>query len=457
MAGKKTVTNAGEAAAKAGRGAAKAPGLSAKDRNAATFADLSPEGKAAMRTMADKLGLDAVAAHELHTKIIPELEAAGVGNKQIKAIFSAEDPYVAGKQLLVDERGALTDGILKSGQPYDAQTLEGFSLRELKDTLNQINKGGSKPRPSGIRGKDPEASQTVETRLPGDDQSASTGGKSEEQPATGSKQEKDALRAFLARGSEVFSDGQPATGEGFFRENVFGPAGDFRSVATPGGGIQRPTMIDVQPAPPRTPTMAEIEAAARGVTPPKSPKVKPQRVSSLAAMDLDPSMTQVNVGDVSAAPQSGGPIVVGSQFDNGMPAGVVDATQMRRPASPSVQPAPPVEVAPKPPETPPGPPVSQTDPLVRSVMGVARSIPKAPVSWGAAAAATLGGAYGLGWRPFGTQPSQQPANQPPAEPVQILSPEAVRQIEQGGMRPAPRQPGANQSTDIIRQLVGRMA
>ena len=136
-------------------------------------------------------------------------------------------------------------------------------------------------------------------------------------------------------------------------------------------------------------------------------------------------------------------------------------------ASPSVQPAPAPEVAPKPQD---GPSIVKTDPLLRTGAGVASgakwAAKHAPVTAAAAAAALGGLGYGLGLFGGGRQsaPGQQPqpGSRPPVQ-INILPREALRQLEQPRrpqsapmQAPAP-QPGLDRSTDIIRQLSGRMA
>jgi hypothetical protein len=236
--------------------------------------------------------------------------------------------------------------------------------------------------------------------------------------------------------------------------------------------------------------MVEIDAQIRGVKQPKQREAKPPRAQALEAIQLDPGAVQLNAGSPgSPADLGGGPIVVGSDFAPGRPAGVIDASPQvigrdrkgrpvfgeAAPASPSVQRPTPKDLQPPAEDGPKGPSLSETDPLLRAGAGAASAAKYvAQNMWPTAigAGAVLGGtAYGLGLLGGGRQqqpPQQQRGSAPAGPPVIVMPREAIQQFERSMQRPAPVQqqppappqparPGSQQSTDIIRQLSGRMA
>jgi hypothetical protein len=429
---------------------------------------------------ADELGIDAVAARQLDEELIPALEAAGL-RSEAKEALKADDPHAAAQQAIADARGAyakaLSDANAKTGGRYafSPEQIEGMNLRDLKQTARDATDAAKKgtPAPSRIRGQDPNATDTVETNVPDPQQTASTPTPMPEIPAAG-KPRMTPQERFMA--TFPFSQDSSAPPAGGFQDTVAGPAGDFQATSTPGGGITQPFMADAGSPRPRTPPMVEIDAQIRGVKQPKQREAKPPRAQALEAIQLDPGAVQLNAGSPgSPADLGGGPIVVGSDFAPGRPAGVVDATQTRQPASPSVQRPQPRDLEKPAADGPKGPSLSETDPLLRAGAGAASAAKYvARNMWPTAigAGAVLGGtAYGLGLFGGGRQqqpPQQQRGSAPAGPPVIVMPREAIQQFERSMQRPAPVQqqppappqparPGSQQSTDIIRQLSGRMA
>lgn len=494
MATPKAAKNAGEAAARA---ASRADAPSGRGNNIDWVA------------RANDLRIDTVAAKQLDTEFIPELEAAGYPNSVIKDILAAEDPHLAAKQFIADERAALTDALSKTNYGLTPEQIARTNLRDLKETVADAVRGGD--RPSGIRGKTNEVA-TTETRLPDENTTATADAELAavpKEPAAGGKDAsakkeiKDPLKEFLAQ-DHVFTDPANRGTEGFFQANVAGPSGDFRSVAVPGGGLERPIMVDTKPAPRPTPSMEEIDRSIRGVPAPKGQAKKPPRPQPLSKIELDAARAQVNMADPGQQANLGnGAIVVSPGVGNAVPIEVVDATTRRAPASPSVQPAPKAEVdtgAQAASRTPASAVVeaAKNDPIVR---GVGRLVPtvkqafqKYPVASSVAAfvgapvaAATVrygvpmayrgveklyGFGFGGGQQPAPSQQAQQPQQGGVGAQINILPREALQRLERGpaampamppampqAPAPAPVQgpPGREKTTDIIRRLSGRMA
>lgn len=168
MAGKKVVTNASKADApktKAGGAATTTPPPQAVDWVA----------------RGNQLGIDKVAAEQLDTVLIPQLREAGYSPSQIKSLFVAGDPHLAAKKFIDDEKLALMDSIGKANYGFTQDQMLGMSLKDLRETASSIKEGAK--RPSRIRGKDPNASQKVESRTDGNIADAKMGDTPGEVPA----------------------------------------------------------------------------------------------------------------------------------------------------------------------------------------------------------------------------------------------------------------------------------
>lgn len=454
MAAPNAAKNAGKAAATVApaRAAGKFNDITPKSP-----ADLSPAVREALLTRANELGYDTVQTFELDYKLIPELEAAGL-KSEIKSILASEDPYSAAKMLIQDERASLAESLKNSGLPRDS--LDRLSLRDLKETAKDLAAG---PRPSNIGGKDKEATDVVESRLP-DENTAQT--PPPDLDAAAATEKADAVRN---RGRTAYSDGATTSGPGFFTDTMTTPPAMFRSDVISNSGIQRPIDASITPAPPPTPSMRELQAQLAG----GGKKGKKGKPAEGAAVTLNPERAQVVLPEMQA-PQP----IAGDAFyaDQGLPIGSqrVGVVEGRTPAgtaaSPSVQPAPPPEVS-TPTDVPPpkGPSIADTDIGLRAgkkVVGAAKHVGTNHWPTAITVGGLLGaGAYGLGWFGGGSGSSKnQPQGQPGGGPVYIIPREALQDMER---RSAPRppaqqqppagRPAEGQSTDIIRQLSGRMA
>ena len=490
MAPTKSVQNAAEAAGKGGKATKKA-GKAGRPRGAFEI----PADEAGWLALADSLNLDTVATKRLYNESIPELQAAGYPNAQIKGILQADDADMAARAFIAEERAALSEALSKSNFGYKPEQINAMNLRDLKNTVDDAvtNKKG---RPSGIRGKDADASTTVESRVPDEKQTASTTAELAATPAQttvpSGQQRMTPFERYLAE--NPFSQDSTAAPQGAFQTEVVGPRGDFQATSQPGGGITKPFMADLGPATPKTQSMAAIGDAIQGIKPKKTAAEKPAPKVPLRDQPLDGTRTQVELADVGEpADRGSGAIVVGQDFRPGQTVGIADATPARgRAASPSVQPAPAPEVAAGavdavPPAGSKGPSIMETDPLMRAgsatVGGagyVARNMWPTALTAGAGLTAL---AYGLGM--FGGNKPQPAAGPQPAGPgampppqggsrIIILPKDVLNQMEQRPMRQQPpmqpppqpmppqappqaRPAGPGQTTDIIRALSGRMA
>lgn len=491
MAQTKAVQNAAEASGKAQQATKKA-GRAGKPKGDFEI----PKDEAGWMQLADSLNIDSVAAKQLYNSMIPELQAAGYPNAQIKGILQAEDPHMAAKAFIADERAALGEALSKSNFGYKPEQIDAMNLRDLKNTVDDAvtNKKG---RPSGIRGKDPNAPTTVETKVPDEKQTASTTAElaatpKEVPPAPSGQQRMSPFERYLAE--NPFSQDSTAAPQGSFQTEVSGPRGDFQATSRPGGGITKPFMEEIGPAAPRTQSMAAIGDAIQGIRPKKAAAEKPAPKVPLRDQPLDGTRTQLQMADVGEpADRGSGAIVVGQDFRPGQTGGIADATPARGgAASPSVQPAPAPEVAAGAADAvataaPKGPSIMETDPLLRAGSAtaggagyVARNMWPTALATGAGLTA-LG--YGLGL--FGGGKQQPAAGQQPAGPsgmpapqggsrIIILPKDVLNQMEQRPMRQQPPMPpapqpmppqaapqarpaGPGQTTDIIRALSGRMA
>ena len=451
MAAPNAAKNAGEAAAKAAptRAAGKFNDITPK-----SAADLSPAAREQLLTRANELGYDTVQTFELDYKLIPELEAAGL-KSEIKTILASEDPYSAAKMLIQDERASLAESLKNSGLPRES--LDSLNLRDLKNTAKDLAAG---PRPSNIRGKDKEATDVVESRLPAETTAQTP---SPDLDAAAATEKADAVRN---RGRIAYSDGATTSGPGFFTDTVAVPA-MFRSDVISSSGIQRPIDASITPAPPPTPSMRELQAQLAG----GGKKGKKGKSAEGAAVTLDPDRAQVVLPEVQSPPMMGDAFYA----DPGLPVGSqrVGVVESRTPAgtaaSPSVQPAPPPEVSP-PPEVPPpkGPSIADTDIGLRAGKKLGGTIKHVgnnhwPTALTVGSLLGAGAAYRMGLFGSGSS-SPQPSQQPSGTPIYILPRETLQDMER---RSAPRppaqqpppagRPAEGQSTDIIRQLSGRMA
>ncbi len=490
MAQTKAVQNAAEAAGKGGKAGKKA-GKAAKPKG--DFA--IPADEAGWLALADSLNLDTVATKRLYNELIPELQAAGYPNAQIKGILQADDADMAARAFIAEERAALGEALSKSNFGYKPEQINAMNLRDLKNTVDDAVPK-KKERPSGIRGKDPDADTAVESRVPDASQTASTTTELAATPAQAAapsgQQRMTPFERYLAENQ--FSQDSTAAPQGAFRTEVIGPQGDFRATSTPGGGITKPFMAEVGPAAPRTQSLAAITDAIQGIKPKKTAAEKPAPKVPLRDQQLDSARTQVQMADVGEpADRGSGAIVVGQDFRPGETVGVADATPARgRAASPSVQPAAAPEVAAGtvdavPPAGPKKPSIMETDPLMRVGSATAGATSYAARNmWPtllAATGLTAATAYGLG--AFGSRKPQPAAGPQPAGPsgmpapqggsrIIILPKDVLNQMEQRPMRQQPpmqpppqpmppqaappaRPAGPGQTTDIIRALSGRMA
>jgi len=481
----KAVQNAAEASGQAQRATKKA-GRASKPKGEFEI----PKTEAEWMQLADSLNLDSVATKQLYNDLIPEIQAAGYPNARIKGILQAEDPHMAARAFIADERAALSEALSKSNFGYKPEQINAMNLRDLKNTVDDAvtKKNG---RPSGIRGKDPNAPTTVETKVPDEKQTAST--KTElaatpaKEAAPAGQQKMTPFERYLA--NNQFSQDSTAAPQGSFRTEVVGPQGDFRATSNPGGGITKPFMADVGPAAPKTESLAAITDAIQGIKPKKAAAEKPAPKVPLRDQQLDSARTQVQMADVGEpADRGSGAIVVGQDFRPGQTVGVADATPARGgAASPGVQPAPAPEVSVTQPDVPKGPSIMETDPLLRAgsatVGATGYAARKAWPTLLATGAGLTALGYGLGL--FGGNKQQPAAGPQPAGPggvpapqggsrIIILPKDVLNQMEQRPMRQQPPMPpapqaappqappparpaGPGQTTDIIRALSGRMA
>ena len=496
MAQTKAVQNAAEASGKAQQATKKA-GRAGKPKGEFEI----PKDEAGWMQLADSLNIDSVAAKQLYNNLIPELQAAGYPNAQIKGILQADDPHMAARAFIADERAALSEALSKSNFGYKPEQINAMNLRDLKNTVDDaVTK--KKGRPSGIRGKDADASTTVESRVPDEKQTASTTAELAATPAQttvpSGQQRMTPFERYLAE--NPFSQDSTAAPQGAFQTEVVGPRGDFQATSRPGGGITKPFMADVGPAAPKTQSMAAIGDAIQGIKPKKTAAEKPAPKVPLRDQPLDGARTQVELANVGEpADRGSGAIVVGQDFRPGQTVGIADATPARGgAASPGVQPAPAPEVAAGtvdagtvdavlPPDQT-GPSIMETDPLLRAGAATVGATKKAATkAWPtllAATGLTAATLYGLG--AFGSRKQQPAAGPQPAGPgvmpppqggsrIIILPKDVLNQMEQRPMRQQPPMPpapqpmppqaappqarpaGPGQTTDIIRALSGRMA
>lgn len=407
----KAAANAGEAAAQAGRGVP----------NKAEAIDWVKR--------ANDLGVDKVAAKQLDEEFIPQLEEAGYSKSQIKALFLAEDPHAAARQFIDDEKMQLMESIGASGYGFTPDQMLGMSLKDLRETASSID--GKSAKPSRIRGKDPNASKEVDSRLPGAETAtanAPLGAVPGEVPPVvpqPSQRKISAEKAARLQASEASKGNVEKLKE----------TGSLEGVNWLGAN--------------RDPMMVGKDAS-RGDW------------SKITAEDMTGERGPVfkSLPDAKQTAQSGPQPKAGEVEQK------VDAAVDQKP--------------------PAGPSLVKTDPLLRTGVGLASgakwAAQHAPVTAATAAAALGGLGYGLGWFGGGQQPAPgqqpQPGQQGSRPPVQIniLPRERLRELEQAPPRPmmqapAPMQPPmqappqqpvqgqprAGQTTDIIRQLAGRMA
>lgn len=152
MAGAKTVKNAGEAAAKAAQAA---------DDGAFTL----PKGAQERVAMATRMGIDAKSLTSLYESFIPELKAGGYTSSQIKKILKEKDPHLAAKNLLEKDKNEVKQQILAANAGYTPESLAKSNLRDLWTTYEEVSKPGAE-RPSNIRNQDTSAKPVTESRVP---------------------------------------------------------------------------------------------------------------------------------------------------------------------------------------------------------------------------------------------------------------------------------------------------
>lgn len=393
--------NAPKAGQKAARAASKADAPNAR----------APKDNAEFwRARADELGVDSVAAREFDEKLIPEIQAAGYPEDQIKAILRAEDPYLAAKSFIAEERATLAGSLQGTPFALSPEQLAKTNLRDLKNSVEDAM--SSKQRPSGIRGKDPNASQVVESNTPD-----------------------------TAAGAEMAD--------------------------TPG-------VPPVTPQPDKRKMSAERAAKMKAAATTKANVDKVGSTGSFDGVDwMGANRDPLVVGreakrsdwrNLTAEDMTGERGPVWKQVDSPPP-----------PDAPS-QPAPQLEAAGRAIETPPGPSISETDPLLKGGMAVIKGAGNAiEKAWPSilAAGATAGG---IGYYMSGGKqqnPQSQGGAAPSGETPIIIRPrESIRPPGSGvapqpqAMPPAqqPIQPPPQsaparpmQTTDIIRQLSRRMA
>lgn len=389
------------------------------------------------RKRGDELRIDAVAARDLEENLIPQLQDAGYDNDQIKAIYAANDPHLAAKALIQSEKDNITQQILALNVGYTPESLRGASLSSLKETLANP----PTERPSNIRGKNPQASESVESRT----------------PDTAADAEMD----------------------------------------------DAPGVPPVMPQPDKRKMSAERAAKMKAAA---QTKANVERVGSTGSFD-----------GVDWLGANRDPLVVGqeakrSDWSNitaddmtGERGPVWKQVDPQRPADSTAQQAPPLEAVEQAADAPKGPSVLETEPLLyyprKAASAAIEQAKKRPGTAAAAAvigvpAATIVARYGgpIAYRgleklygaAFGSGETQQPAPQQQQtspgvsnrRPINILSPEALREVEgrraspsrqmapppdmppaQQPIQPPPQEPRPKpmQSTDIIRQLSNRMA
>jgi hypothetical protein len=476
VAAPNAVKNAAEAAGKA---AGKGRRVDAPNPQSVT--DLSEKSRQLLRDSATERRLSVNQAFELDYKLLPQLEQAGYSNDVIKSLLANDDQYTAVKQFMVDETQSMTDAI-KASPSGAGIDLARTSFADLKSTYDSLATQGE--RPSNIRGKVDDAGDTVESRDGGDVPRTSAPEMETEAVAradeAGAAAAKEAPKDREGRG--FYSDGIRRGGPGFFQEEARPPVGNFESMISPGGGIQKPTMVDIAPADPATPSMQElINLIDRQGTNPSKPKAADRtaaaRATSREQLASDASKLQTQIADPGAPQQvTGDAFYAGSNIPTGSQR--VGIVEQRGGGSAAPPPPPPPSGPPGgPPDDPPPPEVPKAvknSRILAAARGVGRNVRDNWFDY-ALGGAVVGvpTAYGLGYFGGKGRPQQGNAQQSPAgggPTIQILPRSELRSREQivpqappmmqpppqqPPQRPAPAQPG--QTTDIIRQLSGRMA
>lgn len=449
------------------------------------------------RVRADELGVDAVAAKAFDEDLVPQIQAAGYPNSIIKGFLDSQDPHAAAKQFIADERMALESALTKAGWGYTPEQMAGMNLRDLKETVADAGKKGSQP-PSRIRNQNQEPA-AVESR-DGADVPRSESPEMAEPSAGAEAAAVESAKAI--KGRSFYSDGTRRGGPGFFREEVRPPNPNFESMASPGGGIQEPVVVDIPAAEPATPSMqALLNFIDRQGTNPDKPKAAARQAAAKATsreqLAADPNKMQMQLAEAGAAQPAGGDAIYAGQ---GMPLGAQRVGVIEQRGGGGVQPnaggpqvSPPVE----PPAKPAGPSVTETDEVLKygsKMLPFAREqFKKRPAVAAAATAVGIpiaglaarygiptaysglsklyGAAFGSGEAaPAQGQPQQPAAGGGPR--IQILPRSDLRSREvpvpqappmampPAAQQPAPQPravPGRDESTDIIRRLSGRMA
>jgi hypothetical protein len=433
--------NAQKAAANAGKAASKADAPKARSVGGGGAPDKAKAVDWVER--GNQLGVDSVAARQLDEEYIPQLQDAGYSNSQIKSIFLAEDPHSTAKQFIDDEKLKLMESIGASNYGYTPDQMLGMSLKQLRETDSSIKEGAS--RPSRIRGKDPNASDAVESRVPGE----------------------ETARADAPMG------------------------------ATPG------EVPPVVPQPSQRKISAEKAARLKASEASKANVAKVKETGSLEGIEWNGANRDPMIVGKDASKGDWSKLTAEDMTGERGPVFKSQPAEPAKPASPGIQPATKDEVAQKVDGAADqkaqnwAASVSKTDPIVRAVAAapsaVAGAFRKYP---GVSTAATVVGLpvagltarYGIpmAYRglsnlygaAFGEAQPQQPAPSQPSQqgqggqPVQIniLSRERLRELQRPPVQqPAPMPPAQppmqqpqpqaqpGQTTDIIRQLAGRMA
>ena len=405
------------ASPKSAKNAAEAAGKKVPTKPGSALVKKNPEY---WRRRGDELGIDAVAAKKFDEELVPQIQAAGYPNSVIDGFVKSPNPFEAATQFIGAERADLVDQLVALNAGFTPQGLEKTPLRELWSTFEDASKP-AQDRASNIRGQVDEPTVT-ESRLPGENTATANAElgetpKTEAAPAapkaeSGPPNAKDRKRLKWEERQRSAANAETARGGNWAEV-------DWKGSNRDSGYAGR--------------------TAAGG------------------------DWSRLKAEDYTGEGKLANPSIQGNQASAPQPRGGGGS------------PPPPPPGGGGPPGDPPGPTLADTDPLLyRGKQAIGAGGWVAKNAW-PTAIATATGAYGLarslGWgsgQPAATSGQQQQSPAGGGPRIQILPRSDLRNreaparpapppMQQPAMPPQQAVPGRDQSTDIIRQLSGRMA